>query len=203
MGKKYKTPSLHREPLAFEVTILDDEGEAITVTATGRHLRYHQMRGLNDLLIGEVHQDADPTGEQELKARRIKLKAVLERLEGLDESVAAGGVLVRGPDLDRFIDNTANADLVFASWPAYVEAVTNPRSFRRDADRRGEDGETEGLPSRRAPDAHMPGVRGAGAAAGEGATLPGGDGSGGVAPGYGEGAQSGAALDGPAPSGLG
>lgn len=159
MGKSYKTPSLQRQPLRFEVAIIDDDGDVVTVAAVAEHVRYHRLRGLNALLVGEVHEHADPTGEEELKARRLKLRAVLEQYEGLDESIAPGGVLARGLPLERFIDDPANADLVFATWQAYMEALADPRTFRRDADHRGEGGDAQSASARQVPDPHVPGVR--------------------------------------------
>ena len=197
MAKTYKTPTLARRPLRFDVAVLDDDGDVVTVWMEAKHLRYHQLRGLIDLLIGEVDQAADPTGEKEMAARRIKLKAVLEKIEGVDESLAPGGVLARGPALDAFIDDAAHADLVFAAWQRYTEALQDPRTFRGDADSGARGGAGANGADGQAPAAHMPGVRDGGAAAvAPGEALPDSSGRGGH-PADGRGAdQAGTALAG-------
>ena len=172
MAKTFKIKTAAREPLRFPVTIHDDEGDIVTVTMEGRRVRYHEFRGLDDLLIGEVHRQADPSGVEELKARRLKLKAVIERVEGLDEELAPGGVLTRGPALDAFFDNEGAADLVFAAWQAYAEALADPRSFRRNADSGGRGGADAGVPDGASPDALVPGVRGTAEATGAAPDVP-------------------------------
>lgn len=175
MEKTYKTPSLHRAPLRFDVAVLDDGGDVCGVWVTARHLRWHQYRGLDDLLLGEIVPTADPTGEQELKARQIKLKRVIERIENV--AGVPEGVLIAGNALESFVDNPANADLIFATWQRYVEALQSPRLFRGNAAAGSGGGEVPGAGSGALRDAPVPGVRGPGLAASDGAAVPDRDGA--------------------------
>jgi hypothetical protein len=164
--KAYKQPKLKREPLDFDATIYDDDGDAVTVTARAKHLRWHQFFALDDALFGEVEAGVDPTGEREIKARRIKLKRVLLELGNLDPKEFPGGRLAAGVALDEFLDDDRNADLVYALWARLVEVLNNPRSKSTAADSGVSDGAAPEGDGASDGEAQVPGVSRDGAAAG-------------------------------------
>lgn len=166
-AKPYKKPKLKREPLTLDVTLYDDEGDLVTVTAKAKHFRWHQFFALDDALFGEIEAGVDPTGEREIKARRIKLKRALLEVGNLDPEEYPSGRLAAGAALDEFIDDEANADVVYALWGRLVEVLNNPRSKSTDANTGVSDGaaqEGDGADDGKAP---LPGVSRDGAAAGE------------------------------------
>ena len=132
-------------PLELDVRIPNRlTGAVHRVHISCRHLLYHEFAGLDDLLIGEIAVVADPTGLQLMKARRMKLKRVVERISNLDPSVYAGG---EKEEVEKWIDAPENADAVYAAWIVYERSIDNPPTKSADeggVDRSGEDaGESE------------------------------------------------------------
>lgn len=145
MTDYYKPQPATLDNIEFDATMPDRvNGGRHRVHVVARHLRYHEYSGLSDALIGEVQVVADPTGKQELKARRIKLKRVAVEVSNLDPDRWRDG-RVTGEELARWIDDDANADAVFAAWHAFVECVDSPplKSAAEDRGDRGSENEGE------------------------------------------------------------
>ena len=125
-------------PLELDVRIPNRMTGAVhRVHISCRHLLYHEFAGLDDLLIGEIAVVADPTGLQLMKARRMKLKRIVERVSNLDPSVYAGGEITGKEEVEKWIDAPENADAVYAAWIVYERSIDNPPT--KSADESGSD----------------------------------------------------------------
>lgn len=150
MGKKYK-PGKRIEPLQFEITIIDGEGDLVTAQATAEPLTYKAYHGLTAEARQKCGGQEDVTGEKEMARTRYKLRRVLTRLADLDESVGKNGVL-EGAALAAFLDDSENDDLVWVGWAAYEGALSSPSSKSGDRDSGNADGKARAsLREARAP----------------------------------------------------
>lgn len=147
MSDFYRKQATQLEPIEFDVTVPDRiHGGRHRVRVKARHLLYHEFGGLADALIGEIQIVADPSGKQEIKARRLKLKRVALEVSNLDPDEWSGGKVTH-EELERWIDADENADAVYAAWQVFAESIDSPpvKSTTQDrGDGGGEDaGETQ------------------------------------------------------------
>lgn len=155
MTDYYRRQPTELEPIELDVRMPDRAtGQIHRVHLRARHLRYHEFMGLGDALIGEISATADPTGRQELKARRLKLRRVAIEMSNLDPEEWRDG-RISGVELERWIDDDANADAVYAAWQVYASAIDSPPVKSATEDRRDGGGEIAGAAEAAAPAAHM------------------------------------------------
>jgi hypothetical protein len=94
-----------------------------TASMTARHLRYHELAGLNHALIGEVSDKADPTGVEQLKERRLKLAKVLVAVDTGDDDDDAPDRNADEKAWARYLALDGNENLTWLAWPAYLGAL--------------------------------------------------------------------------------
>lgn len=128
------------------------------VCGSMRHLRYHEFMGLNDLLIGEIQPIADPTGRAELKVKRRKLGAVLERLSNLNPDIYPGGEIRDRAEIEKWVEADENADAVWALWTVYEREIENPSLKSEATGSSHESSADAGAVEKAAPDARVPAV---------------------------------------------
>lgn len=126
-------------PLVLPVPLYNPEtNEHDTVTLTCKHVRMDEYQSLSDLVTLDYDQ-RKTSGERELSARRTKLKAVVQKLEGCAD--------FNGGDIGAYLDMPGNEDLCWVGWAVFAGALEQPGLFRPAGDR-GEAGRvpTEGTP---------------------------------------------------------
>lgn len=147
----YRKQATQLEPIEFDVRIPDRiNGGIHRIHVRARHLRYHEFAGLADALIGEIQVTADPTGKNELKARRLKLKRVAIEVSNLDPDEWRDG-RITGEEVERWIDDETNADAVFAAWQVFAESIDSPPVKSTTEDRGDRGGEDAGATEEREP----------------------------------------------------
>ena len=161
MGYKRKTAAT--PPVSFAVEM--PEG---TLTATARHLLFHEFSGLSDVTIGEVKEGADVTGGKYLRERILKLNRVMLTLDGYDPDDAEGQAAIAAGKWDVLFGLPGNENLAWKTWNAYMDALEGALSKSGTAGGGDGAGEGRGADSERgAPDAHLRAVRAEGAASAE------------------------------------
>lgn len=145
MSDYYTPPSAALPSLEFDTIIPNREaGGRHRVHFEARHCRYHEFVALEDLLIGEIALVADPSGKRHLTERRIKMRAVVERISNLNPAVYPGGEISGKEACGVWIDAPENADAVWAGWSDYAALIDNPTVKSTDASRRDGSGEDAG-----------------------------------------------------------
>lgn len=144
MSDYYRKQATKLEPIEFDVTVPDRvHGGRHRTHWKARHLLYHEFGGLADALIGEIQIVADPSGKQEIKARRLKLKRVALEVSNLDPDEWSGGKVTH-EELERWIDADENADAVYAAWQVFAESIDSPPVKSTSENRGDGGGEDEG-----------------------------------------------------------
>lgn len=161
MPEDFYRPLPEKVPDVERDVVLPDpvRGGRYRIHITCEHLLYKQFSGLDDALIGEIRVIADPTGNQEMKARRVRLKRVLRKLSNLDPSIYPGGEISDKEGLEKWIDEPGNDNGVWASWAEYTNAIDNPPLKSASEDRGDRGGEDAGESEEAGPAALVPTVR--------------------------------------------
>lgn len=129
-------------PIEFEFDVAVGPTELAHIKATGKHLLGYQFAALDDLLIGVVKDEADPTGALLAQRYGLKLGNVLVGCEGVDsEAYAEAG------SWDAFCQMKGNEEFCFRGWTAYCVALgsayTKSGTTDGDADTHGGERGTE------------------------------------------------------------
>lgn len=131
----YKPSKKKLPPIEFEFDVLSDEGTLEHIKATGRHLFGYQFAALDDLTIGVVKDEADPTGKLLAERYGLKLGNVLTACDGVDPEALNGG------DWAAFCTMAGNEEFAFRGWTAYCVALgsayTKSPTTNGDADSDG------------------------------------------------------------------
>lgn len=132
--KRYKSSKMKARPdFEFTATFLDEERDLVAVRARGRHLFYHEHRGIDQEVMGKTRPEYDPTGKQSLEEARTRLGRVLTGLFDLDPDEFPGGEITDKAALERFVSADENADCVMALSVAYGMEADSPRRKSGDA----------------------------------------------------------------------
>jgi hypothetical protein len=79
-----------------------------------------------------------------MKMKRMKLKAVSERISNLDPALYPGGEISGKEEVAKWIDADENSDAVWASWIVYERSIDSPRIKSEDESSSDPGGSDEG-----------------------------------------------------------
>lgn len=108
-------------------------------TVTAHNYTIAQFRGLDDQLIGEISEDADPTGGKYLRERILKLELAVVKIEDVDPDDLEA---TKG-DVGKLLRLEGNEDLAWLTYEELMKTLFGRHSKSSDVGAGTSDGTGE------------------------------------------------------------